>query len=33
MRVGEWRIGRGQGMVEEAMGMIGQQRGGGAREG
>ena len=28
MRVGEWRIGRGYGMVEEARGMIGQRRGG-----
>ena len=32
MRVGEWRIGRGYGIVEEARGMIGQRRGGGERE-
>ena len=29
MRVGEWRVGRGYGMVEEARGMIWQRRGGG----
>ena len=28
MRVIEWRIGRGYGMVEEARSMIGQRRGG-----
>ena len=33
MRLVEWRIGRGYGMVEEARGMIGKRRGRGAREG
>ena len=33
MRVGEWRVGRGKGIVEEARGMIGQRRERGAREG